>query len=108
MRVVGYLLPIRPIQSEQYANRISMEPHNFATIGRLQRVKLTSDFLEEFKETLHLQDEEDRRKEGGKDEQSKAIPSPQLYEGYIPPNPANLSPAISQIVGKGMSVNTYI
>lgn len=101
---MGYLLPIRPIQSQQYANRISMEPYNFATVGRLQEVKLKSDFLEEFEEKLHLQDEDKRKDQ----EQPNVVPPPRSFEGYIPPNPTNLSPAISQIVGKGMSINTYI
>ena len=105
---MGYLLPIRPIQSEQYANRLSMEPYNFATVGRLQSIKLKSDFLEEFEEKLHLVDEdEDRDNKKGK-ERAHANHTPRIYKGYVPPNPVNLSPAISQIVGKGMSVNTYI
>ena len=105
---MGYLLPIRPIQSEQYASRLSMEPYNFAAVGRLQSIKLKSDFLEEFEETLHLvgeDKEEDKKKDR---EQAHADHPPRIYKGYIQPNPVNLSPAISQIVGKGMSVNTYI
>ena len=99
---MGYLLPIRPIQSGQYANRISMESYNFATIEKLQSVKLKSDLLEE---TLHLQNEDNMRKDR---EKSVAVPSPQPYKGHVPPSLANLSPIISQIVGKGISVNTYI
>ena len=102
---MGYLLPIRPIQSEQYANRLSMEPYNFATVGKLQSIKLKSDFLEEFEETLHLVDKDLDKKKAR--EQAHADHPPRIYKGYVPPNPVNLSPAISQIVGKGMSVNTY-
>lgn len=103
---MGYLLPIRPLQSEQYANRISMEPYNFAAIGRLQRIKLKSDFLKEYEERLHLQVE---KKDKGKDKKPfVAVYPPRLSKGYIQPNQVNLSPAISEIVGKGMSVNTYI
>lgn len=107
---MGYLLPIRPIQSEQYASRLSMEPYNFASVERLQSIKLKSDFLEEFEETLDLVDEDNDREQdkdkGG--EQAHANHPPRIYKGYIQPNPVNLSPAISQIVGKGISVNTYI
>ena len=52
---MGYLLPINPIQSQQYANRITMNRYNFAPIDRVQRVKLKSDFLEEFEESVELQ-----------------------------------------------------
>ena len=31
---MGYLLPIQPIQSQQYANRMNMESYNFAHIDR--------------------------------------------------------------------------
>lgn len=102
VRTMGYLLPIRPIQSEQYANRINMERYNFASVDRLYPVKLRSDFLEEFEEKLYLLDEQKGR------EKAELVSSPQSYQGYISPNPANLSPAISQVVGKGISVNMYI
>lgn len=105
---MGYLLPIQPIQSQQYANRINMEPDHFATIGRLERIEQTSSFLESFKETLHSQDEEKKREGGESGGELKSMSSPQSYMGYVKPNPSNLSPAISQIVGKGMSVNKYI
>ena len=110
MEAVGYLLPIRPIQSEQYANRLSMEPYNFATVGRLQSIKLKSDFLEEFEEVLHLLDEDEDKKKDKKNDRELAYADypPRISEAYAPPNPVNLSPAISQIVGKGISVNTYI
>lgn len=100
---MGYILPINPIQSQQYANRLTMESYNFATINRVQSVKLNPDFQEEFKRSVRL--EEKRMPE---EEQLKTMPTKSQYNGYIVPNPANLSPAISRIVGKGNSVNTYI
>ena len=42
---MGYVLPIKPIQSQKYANRMNMEPYNFAYIDRVNKVKLNSDFL---------------------------------------------------------------
>ena len=105
---MGYLLPIRPIQSEQYANRLSMEPYNFATVGRLQSLKLKSGFLEEFEEKLHQLDKDKKKDKKKGRELAYADHPPRIYEGYVSPNPVNLSPAISQIVGKSMSVNTYI
>ena len=105
---MGYILPIQPIQSQQYANRMNMDPYNFAYIGRLQRVKLQSDFLEEFKEQYSIIEERiDERK--GEEEADKLsfAPPPNAFQGYIVPNPANLSLAIAQSVGKGISVNAY-
>lgn len=100
---MGYVLPIKSIQAEQYANRMNLEPYNFAQIDRIQPIKLRSDFLEEFEESLH--DQQEKKKD---EERSQPVPSSRLLRGYIQPNPANLSPAISQIVGKGMNINAYV
>jgi len=102
---MGYVLPIKSIQSEQYANRMNLEPYNFAKIDRVEAIKLKSDFLESFEE--FLQNQEQQRKNKKDEDQLKAVPSPRLLRGYIQPNPANLSPAISQIVGKGLNINVY-
>ena len=83
---------------------MSMEPYNFATVNRVQGVKLKSDFLKEFDESLDSKREKNRESK----ERSNPSPSQSEYNPYIFPNPINLSPAISQIVGKGISVNTYI
>ena len=40
---MGYLLPIQPITSQQYANRMNMEPYDFAVIGRVEKVNRTVD-----------------------------------------------------------------
>lgn len=101
---MGYLLPMNPIQSQQYANRLTADPYNFATINRVQPVKLKSDFLEEFEESVQSQIEENQ----GNKKPLNPLPRQSQLQGYIYPNPVNLSPAISQIVGKGISVNTYI
>ncbi len=60
---MGYILPIQPIQSQMYANRLSMEAYNFAYIERVNKVKLNSDFLDEFKESSH-QEREKEEEEG--------------------------------------------
>ena len=41
---MGYILPIQPIQSQIYANRLTMEANHFAYIERPNKVKLNSDF----------------------------------------------------------------
>lgn len=105
---MGYILPIRPIQSEQYANRLNMEKYDFASVEKVSEVKLDADFLEQMKERIHLLEQADResnRDESNSEEQSDSSSS--LYQGYIAPNPANLSPAISHVVGKGIAINVY-
>lgn len=106
VETMGYILPVRQFQSEQYANRLSMRPYNFARIGRVQQVKLKSDFQKEYEERLHFHVEnKDKRKD---QKPFVAVYPPRLSKGYVQPNQVNLSPAISEIVGKGISVNTYI
>lgn len=100
---MGYLLPIRSIRSEQYANRMSMEPYNFAYIGSVQPMKLKSGFLEEFENKTNSWKEEQPM-----DKKFSASPAHNPYTGYVAPNPANLSPLIALTVGKGIKVNTYV
>jgi hypothetical protein len=99
---MGYLLPIQPIQSQMYANRLNLEAYNFAYIDRVNKVKLNSDFLDEFKESSHQQ----REKEEGEGTSIVLAPSP--YQGFVYPNPVNLSPVIAKVVGKGIAVNAYV
>ncbi|MHA6258473.1 hypothetical protein ACXYMX_01045 [Sporosarcina sp. CAU 1771] len=99
---MGYLLPIRSIQSEQYANRMSMAPYNFAYIGNVQSVKLRSNFLDEFHNQSDFTSEEQNT-----DKKSPKAPAPNPYRGYIPPNPTKLSSQIALSVGKGITINTY-
>jgi len=100
---MGYILPIQPIQSQIYANRLSMDAYNFAHIDRVNKIKLNSDFLDEFKEFS------DQEREREKEEEGKPIVSaPSVYQGFIRPNPVNLSPVIARVVGKGIAVNAYI
>lgn len=107
VRKMGYVLPIKPIQSEQYANRLNIEPYNFAHVGRVNKINLKSDFLEDFEAHLLV---DEKRGEEREDDDSEKQSSPQSLKGYgyIQPNPANLSPAISQIVGKGININAYV
>ena len=104
---MGYVLPIKSIQSEQYANRMTLKPYNFAAVDSLQKVKLKSDFLENFEESLQLQYQQEKEKFEERS-QSQVIPSSHLHRRYSQPNLADLSPVISQIVGKGMNINTYV
>ncbi len=102
---MGYVLPVRPIQSQQYANRMTMDSYDFASVGSVDAVKLNTDFQEEIGETYRsMEDEKSSRQERASSENTSSPP----YKAYIPPNPANLSPAVSRVVGKGMSVNTYV
>ncbi|MBE1556925.1 hypothetical protein [Sporosarcina limicola] len=99
---MGYILPIQPIQSQQYANRMAMESYDFAYIDRVGKVQLSSDFSDALSESFH--------QKGGKNEEVEPVVVSPLssYKGFIYPNPVNLSPAIALVVGKGLAVNAYI
>ena len=102
---MGYLLPIQPIQSQQYANRMNMESYNFAHINRVNKVKF--DF--KFSEDSHGAFQQEQKEKEEKAMANARVSTPPLAsKGFIYPNPVNLSPAISQVVGKGMSVNAYV
>ncbi len=109
---MGYILPVNNVQSQQYANRLAMEPYNFAKINRVRPIKFKTDFIDDFEETLESyqgrQYEQEKNNERRKNEQRKSEPLRTENSGYIFPNPVKLSPAISQVVGKGFSVNTYV
>ncbi|MBB4824447.1 hypothetical protein HNO89_001669 [Sporosarcina luteola] len=103
VQMMGYQLPIQPIQSQIYANRLNDERSNFAYINRVEKVKLDTTFIETFDRTLENQLSD--RMEAEKPENPSELP---LYkDGFIYPNPANLSPAISKITGKGLAINRY-
>jgi hypothetical protein len=99
---MGYILPIQPIQSQMYANRLNMDSYDFAHIDRVNKIKLNSDYLDEFNDSS--QHERELEKESGK---SVGV-APPAYQGFVYPNPVNLSPVIAQVVGKGIAVNAYI
>ena len=104
---MGYLLPIQPIQSQQYANRMNMEPYDFAVIGRVEKVKLGDGLLNgDFSSELNHSSMRDEREREGKE--IPIVPTPTTFKGFVRLNPANLSPVIAQVVGKGLLINTYV
>ena len=105
---MGYILPVNNIQSQQYANRMTMEPYNFAKINRVRPIKFKSDFVDDYEDSLASYQGKKQEQDRENNEQREAAPGNPEYSGYIFPNPVKLSPAISQIVGKGFSVNTYV
>ena len=99
---MGYIIPMQPIQSQVYANRMTGNDHNFAYIDNIQHVKFKSVFDDHLEEQEQLLEEEEQLSELER-------PSIQpLYKGFIHPNPVNLSPKIAEINGKGNSVNLYV
>lgn len=100
---MGYVLPIQPIQSQQYANRMQMGNYNFAHINAIQPIKMRSIFEDELDEHERQRNDEE---EETKKTRSASYPVP--YKGFIQPNPVNLSPEIAKVCGKGNQVNTYV
>ena len=100
---MGYILPMQPIQSQVYANRMSGNNYNFAYINKVHHVKFKSDFDDHLEEQEQLIEEEEEQL------LEKERPSIQpLFKDFIHPNPVNLSPIIAEINGKGNSVNLYV
>lgn len=100
---MGYVLPIQPIQSQLYANRMQMGTYNFAHIHAIQPLKMRSIFEDELEEHARQQNEVE---EDTKKVQLSNRPVP--YKGFIQPNPVNLSPEIAKVCGKGFQVNMYV
>lgn len=100
---MGYILPMQPIQSQVYANRMISNDYNFAFIDNVQNVKFKSGFED------HLEKQEQLFEEEEQQVLELERPSIQpLFKGFIHPNPVNLSPKIAEISGKGNSVNLYV
>lgn len=103
VRTMGYILPIRSLQSEQYANRLQHQEYRFATIQKVAPIPGKTDFTKEYEQRkLSLQEEQRQQS------RRNIARSPITQPVYSMPNPANLSPAIAQVVQKGMSINQYI
>ncbi|MCM3358959.1 MULTISPECIES: hypothetical protein [unclassified Psychrobacillus] len=103
---MGYIIPVQPLQSQIYANRMQMEEYNFAQISNVQSVKMKSLFdnhLTNLQQNEDVEQKEEKQLSGNKE-----LSSLPLYKGFIQPNPVNLSPIIAEISGKGHFVNTYI
>jgi hypothetical protein len=98
----GYILPIQPIQSQMYANRLNMESNDFAYIDRVNKVKLNPNSSGQKNQSF--QQERERYDEEG----IPVVQPPPSYQGFVYPNPVNLSPIIAQVVGKGLSINSYV
>ncbi|WJY28915.1 MULTISPECIES: hypothetical protein [Sporosarcina] len=104
---MGYQLPIQPIQSQIYANRMENASPNFAYIDRVQAVKLKTEFDEWQK--IHRR-EERMTEELERESDEPAVPRqplPPVKNGFIRPNPAALSKEVAIVVGKGIAVNEY-
>ena len=106
---MGYILPIQNYQAQQYAERMNNERHNFAYINRVNPVRLNLDNEEANYWDAFLENEDKRREEQTKKRKNRAPHSqPLAKNGFIAPNPAQLSPEIAEVVGKGRSINTYV
>ena len=74
---MGYILPIQPIQSQKYANRLNMESYDFAYIDRVNKVK--SDLNSAGQKNHYFQQE----REAG----MPVVQLPPSYQGFVYPNP---------------------
>lgn len=103
---MGYQLPIQPIQSQMYANRMENASPSFTYIDRTQPVKLQLNH-EKWQKLLRRERERNAEREFGKPPAKRSSLSP-TKNGFIQPNPANLSKEVAMVVGKGIAVNEYV
>ncbi|WP_391208184.1 hypothetical protein [Psychrobacillus sp. L4] len=101
---MGYNLPIQPIQSQIYANRLLMDRYNFAFISTIHGIRMKSIFDERLEEEGRKLEEKEEKQQLD-DENPSTLP---LFKSFIQPNPVNLSPKIAEINGKGNRINIYI
>ncbi|PID21822.1 hypothetical protein CSV61_06275 [Sporosarcina sp. P3] len=102
---MGYILPIPNYQAQQYAERMNNERHNFAYIDRVSPVRLQDEESSYWEDVLA---DEAKRREEQLEQQKKRAPQPLVKNGFIAPNPAQFSPEIADVVGKGRAINTYV
>ena len=104
---MGYILPIQNYQAQLYAERMNSERHNFAYINRVNPVRLNLDNEEaNYWDSFHAN--EDKRREQQMKKRKNRAPRPLVKNGFIAPNPAQFSPEIAEVVGKGRSINAYV
>ncbi|WP_153731978.1 hypothetical protein [Sporosarcina obsidiansis] len=103
---MGYILPIQPLQAQQYAERMNNERRNFAYIDRVSPVRLQNEESSYWEDIL--EDENRQQKEQMEERNMHRVPRPLVKKGPIAPNPAQLSPLIAEVVGKGLAVNAYV
>jgi hypothetical protein len=77
---------------------------NFAYVDRVEKVKLDPGLKDKFDDTLRGEQERIMEER----EPTIVNSRPPYLKGFIYPNPANLSPEIAQLVGKGLAVNEYV
>ncbi|MCM3743794.1 hypothetical protein M3193_06530 [Sporosarcina luteola] len=101
---MGYILPVQPLQAEMYANRMNAVRNNFAYVDRVEKVNMDPDLMDKFDDSLR-HEQERIMEEAAEPVITKSRPP--YLKGFIYPNPANLSPEIAHLVGKGLAVNEY-
>ncbi|PIC56224.1 hypothetical protein CSV80_12760 [Sporosarcina sp. P12(2017)] len=102
---MGYILPIPNYQAQQYAERMNNERHNFAYIGRVNPVRLKNEESSYWEDVVA---DGARRREEQMEQRKNRAPQPLVKKGFIAPNPAQFSPEIADVVGKGRAINTYV
>lgn len=104
---MGYILPVQPMQAEIYANRMNAVRNNFAYVDRVEKVNMDPDLMDKFDDSLRHEQERIREDREAEAEVVIVKSRPPYLKGFIYPNPANLSPEIAHLVGKGLAVNEY-
>lgn len=107
---MGYILPIQPIQSQQYANRMENDSNSFTYIDKVEATKLRTEYEDWQKRVKREQQQKERQQKNSEQdpEEGEKVHLSPAKSGFIQPNPAVLSKQVAHVVGKGNAVNEYI
>lgn len=100
---MGYVLPIPSIQSQQYANRLRKHEQHYSKIEKSAAVRPIIRFADVLDGERHKQ-----QLLTSEEEKWKELKSATSHPASSESNTALLAPAISQLVGKGLTVNKYV
>lgn len=102
---MGYLLPIQPIQSQQYAERVRKDDKHYSKIERKEAIRPISRFAD----VLYQEQKEQKFSAKREDEGKKQKPlSDTISPSNMKINMVHMSPEIAQPIGKSFAVNMYV
>lgn len=113
---MGYILPITPYHSIQYANLQRISSEHYSNVAALQRMGMQSDFAKELSRRLERYNELEkmnRRNRKASQKTNKAEPDKLMlprnnFSNNVLQNNTKLMKEIAQVTGKGKNANYYI
>lgn len=113
---MGYILPILPLQSMQYANIQRISSEHYSNVAALQRMGAQTNFEKQLSRKLERYNELEKSKKDRRKSHSKMVHADagQIMQPHSVSNPnvaqnnAQLMKEIAQVTGKGRKANYTI